>query len=484
MEVVQLVLFKKHSFIFSLITLIVPIFVPYPMIGYLATVIILFLALFNRKSALFLLFVYFPIRPFIIVMNDGLKFVGDLLIILLFGFVVLQNYRHKAYLQRKYLFVLGFILFCLIGALAAYFSGVSILTITFQLRAFLITFLLIFIVAEMEFSKNDLKQLLLLTVIFAVILSVQGIVEKVSLRTVFLPEMWQQLGLSSTNKIRIYGLIGNPNVFALFLSIAFVSALYLSTTIKKYKYLLLSSSVFIFGVFLLTYSRGTFIAFLVSVVFYMIVTKRWRQLLRVAAIALLSVPLVFYPTVLATEFVENNKQEKQKKNNEDFKKRYGQMFSEDTIKKSTEWGRIYVVEKGIQILKDHPWFGSGFGTFGDSATLTYGSPIYHTYELPEKLYSDNQYIQILVQTGLIGTCLFMLFLIGMVKRVHVQNGWNNWSIMFYTFLLLACVAGVFYNILEDKTFTLYFYFMLGFLLKNETTIGTGGKIKKIRSNGN
>lgn len=39
---------------------------------------------------------------------------------------------------------------------------------------------------------------------------------------------------------------------------------------------------------------------------------------------------------------------------------------------------------------------------------------------------------------------------------------EKWIVL--AFLIVGATAAVFYNILEDKTFTLYFYIVLGFLL--------------------
>ena len=70
--------------------------------------------------------------------------------------------------------------------------------------------------------------------------------------------------LSDSNRMRIYGLIGNPNVLGTYLSIAFVLSLYLRSIYTKYRIRLNIASIIIFGVFLLTYSRGTLISFAIG----------------------------------------------------------------------------------------------------------------------------------------------------------------------------------------------------------------------------
>ena len=55
---------------------------------------------------------------------------------------------------------------------------------------------------------------------------------------------------------------------------------------------------------------------------------------------------------------------------------------------------------------DYPIIGTGFGTYGDSASLSYQSPIYEKYRITTEIYSDNQYIQIITQTGTL-RCYFI-----------------------------------------------------------------------------
>jgi O-antigen ligase len=140
-------------------------------------------------------------------------------------------------------------------------------------------------------------------------------------------------------------------------------------------------------------------------------------------------------------------------------------FGSDTMERSRVGGRLYVIKKGFEIAKDHPWIGRGFGTFGDSATKSYPSPIYYHYQIKKPLYADNQYIMVIVETGALGAVAFGLFLIGLLveairaRRLAVLGG-----------LGLGLVAaaywfGFIYNIWEDKVFALYFYVILGYIVQ-------------------
>lgn len=457
--------FQQYPLAISILLLLLSLYVPIPTVGLIVSFITVIVLMFNPKQGLMYLLIYFPMRPFIMELNSGLKYVGDLVIICLFIYVLIKNFREIKEFFSNWIFIAGFAAFCLIGAIAAFGSGTSIAAIVFQLRAFLITFLLFFIVKFLKITKKDIITFLWTTVLVATVICIQGIVEKVSLRTLLLPEAWVKMKLAEINRIRIYGLIGNPNVLATYLSFAFFAALYLKKTVEKNRFILTVLSILIFGVFLLTYSRGTFIAFIVGFVFYILFTRNWKFIRSVLLSAIIAVPLVYYPVVTATDYVQQEKTaQKQVKKKSDFKKRLSESVDKKTIKQSMEWGRLYIVIRGFEIYKDNPIIGTGFGTYGDSASYSYGTPIAEKYHLPKDIYSDNQYIQVIVETGALGVLSFAVFILGMVYYLWKQRKTNQYAIPVLVFLIGGSVAGLFYNIWEDKTFTLYYYMMLGLAL--------------------
>ena len=255
---------NKYSLLISILLLLFSLVFPSNVVGLIATVVIGLLFLMNPKQGILFLIVYFPVRPFLIEVNDGLKYAGDFVVVLLFLQSLLYWFKNRQKFKKESIFILGFLAFCLIGSISALITGVSLIAIIFQLRAFLITFLLIFIIGSLNLTKKDIYSFLWITVIMAVILSLHGIIEKVSLRTWLLPDTWVKMELSDSNRMRIYGLIGNPNVLGTYLSIAFVLSLYLRSVYTKYRIRLNIASIIIFGVFLLTYSRGTLISFAIG----------------------------------------------------------------------------------------------------------------------------------------------------------------------------------------------------------------------------
>src|SRR5690606_15644671 len=88
-------------------------------------------------------------------------------------------------------------------------------------------------------------------------------------------------------------------------------------------------------------------------------------------------------------------------------------FSAKEIKSSKADGRLYRLAKGFEVFSDNPVSGTGFGTFGSAASLSYKPALYKEYNIRSTFYSDNQYIVILVETGIVGTILFLGFLLSL-----------------------------------------------------------------------
>lgn len=120
--------------------------------------------------------------------------------------------------------------------------------------------------------------------------------------------------------------------------------------------------------------------------------------------------------------------------------RFGEIGDEKLYSADTN-GRLYALEKALEIFRDHPVAGTGFGTFGSSASLTWVPDIYYDYELLEGFYADNQFACVLAETGAVGFVLFMAFLLCVLWR------YRDDLLKVVTCVIIAWF-GVFYNILE------------------------------------
>lgn len=123
-----------------------------------------------------------------------------------------------------------------------------------------------------------------------------------------------------------------------------------------------------------------------------------------------------------------------------------------TMENSKYEGRIYNIKKGFEILKDYPIIGTGFGTYGSAGSMMITPKIYEKYNLTEKFYADNEYIKIIVETGIIGTMIFGAFCLTILYQSVKEK--NLYCLVFQLFFFFI---GLFYNVFELQVLCLLFY---------------------------
>lgn len=462
---------RDYPFVFlSIPLLIIALLIPNSALALGVSAVLALYAFFSPKNGLLILLLYFPTRPFLIEINPSLKMVGDLIILAAFAHVLWQQLKKKDYkgIFKFQIFEWAFFLFCGIGAISAYLTGVSLSAIVFQLRAFLITYIVYYVVKRLDIKKEDILKFLWTTFWMAIILCLHGIIEKISLRTWFMPIDWVARSLSHNNRVRIYGLIDNPNVLAVYLSLAFMLTLYLKNFVKgNWKLLINAGLLLMLGIITLTYSRGTWIGFVIALIVYVVMTKKWKFARNIAVAMVAAVLVINIPVTQATNFLktlgvgENRPAESGPQDGlSDEERRIKETFELSTVELSKTSGRLFIVNKGFDIYKDHPIIGTGFATYGDSAAKSYSSPIYDDYGITFDIYSDNQYIQIIAQTGSVGVVLFAVFLLGMLFFIWKKRNDTLMAVPVLAVLLAVYACGLLYNIWEDKTYTTYFFMLL------------------------
>ncbi|MER2108676.1 MAG: O-antigen ligase family protein [Solibacillus sp.] len=432
-------------------------------------VFFLLFAFFKPFQSLVILIPYVIFRTFFIELNDGMKLIGDLMTIVILLRLLLLNIREwKTWFYFKP-FEWFYFIFLIFGAAIGYKNGVSVGAIVFQLRTFGIMYILYYIVSRSELPKNFFVKMAWITTISGYIIFFQGLVEKLSLRQLWMPEVWTQKVLSATNFVRIYGMLNNPNSLALVLFFAICAVFFLRFAYQeRYKWLFIVSQVAFMGMLMLTLSRGTWIAAATFVVFFMLLARNWKLLKRIAVSFVAAIILVYFPvnftlTWLQSIGVENTQAPE---GTGGISSRFSETFSDDTLELMNESGRLFYIKKGFEVLKDYPITGAGFGTFGGSATLSYDSPIYEEYGIRSDIYggknfySDNQYIQVIAETGAIGVLLFAGFLLSMLWMFWRERKTLFGQYMFGLWFATG-VCGVFYNIWELKVFAMFFFLIFG-----------------------
>ncbi len=454
---------------------VIALIIPIDHIGLIISALVAIISFLRPKEGILSLVFFFPMRSFLIEIAPGLKLAGDLIIIAAFLKVLWMTRHNWKQWFQLYLFEWAFIAFIVIGAVSALITGVSLAAIVFQIRAFVITYLVFYVVKRLPIKKEDVIRFLWIIFITAMIMTVQGLVEKISLRSQLMPEAWVNRVLSPNNRVRVYGMINNPNMLAVFFSFAFMASLYLTTFVRtKMKWVIYVGLVLMMGVWSLTFSRGTIIGFMIALVVYFIFTRNWKKIVSMIVIIAIGFILVNLPATSLAHYVENHttvdnvkphsggqtdQSEEPELSPEG--KRLKDTFQLNTIELSKQTGRLFIVEKGFEIFKDHPILGTGFATYGDSASKSYDSPIYSDYDIAINIYSDNQYIQIITQTGILGVLSFAVFLLSMLVFVWKKRKENIVAIPVLAILIGIFFCGLIYNIWEDKTFTSLYFIMLG-----------------------
>ena len=232
------------------------------------TIAFILLALWKPKEAVFALLLYFPARPFIQTLQPDLKFIGDLtLVALLIRTAWDYRGRWRAFVKFTW-YEYAFFAFLAVGAWAG--SRLPTLdshAILFQLRAFLITYAFYFIVRRLAIQREDVTRFLWITLGMATLVALHGLLEKLSLRELFLPESWSNRVIRANNASRIYGMLDNPNSLALYLSFGLGAGLALWRKVEpKWRWWIGIALCVIAGAWLLTYSRGTWIGVLLAVI--------------------------------------------------------------------------------------------------------------------------------------------------------------------------------------------------------------------------
>ena len=104
-------------------------------------------------------------------------------------------------------------------------------------------------------------------------------------------------------------------------------------------------------------------------------------------------------------------------------------------------GRVSSVLTALRIAKDHPVFGTGFGTYGSASSSAWTPPTCAEYGVAQGFYADCQYSSTLAETGFVGLGLLLLFLFTVV--------WESRKCLPAVVLcLILGWYGVFFNMLE------------------------------------
>lgn len=249
-----------------------------------------------------------------------------------------------------------------------------------------------------------------------------------------------RLWVSASESIstRSFAFFGSPNVLGVVCSIIFILSLFLSKI--KNRYYLLAAILSLLVLFF-TFSRSAWLgAFIPLLIVSFMINKRF---------IFLAAPVLFFVSLIPK-----------------VRQRFFIIFSPDYLHDATLDGRIWSYINGFYILKKFPLFGTGPGSYGGQLAISHTSPVYlegiqNGYTA--LLYTDNQWLEILVQTGILGGLVFFGFVVS-VFYLLISNFKQKKDIMYLGGMaVFGCflIVGFFSNVLEFSAVALPVAAILG-----------------------
>lgn len=419
--------------------------------------------------------------------NSYIKFVPDLIIWLMFLYLVIKR-KFRVNVEKYDIY---FVFFLVVGFISTMINHVSILSYMLQFRSITSIYVLYFVLRNVNISKEILNFACKEILFISAILTVLSIVEFITNKCVMFPQKWALSIQFYSNYERVYSLLNNPNTYAMYLLMSIMLVSSFNKRNLKVHYALYS--LFLTGI-LLSGSRSAFISLIILILFFVVhllKERKYSQFLCFFAAVFISVISVVLLTVIKESFnvnckcnerfifkndsaVNNSKNNTPSSNtnpNEQDKilgkedkdsnngsnvsiiNRWEETFSGVTQKNSAANGRIYNIKLGLKIFKDNSLIGTGFGTFGSSASRLIEPKLYKKYNISSGFYADNDYIKIIVETGILGVISFTFFALSLLN--HYRKNMKQLLLLFIFFL-----NGMFYNITELQVLCIVLWFSI------------------------
>lgn len=428
------------------------------------------------------------------------KMIPDIFIIIMFIYILVTR-KQNIKMDKTDIVVLIFIIFSFITSVLL--NKRNMISYIFEIRALFLYYSLYYSLKHIDKKNVNYDKLLNVLEFMIILLSVFAIIEKIFNKTILFPHNWAMSITSPNNFPRVYSLLKNPNTFAFF---NFLSFVILTLNYKKCnKTLFVFILCLIFNNLWFCSSRSTLLIMGTYCILMLILNyKKIFNKINVKiclCVVLLSFALISSTSSLTSylnvEFVRNNStqmnpdtvqdepQKPDKNQNDKIPNSSNQQENingngdnkQDTViiepeKKGSLLlriknvlngkqfinskidGRLYKISKGIQIFKDNMFIGSGFGTYGDAASLTFMSKdVYKQYKIPSRFYADNFYMVILVETGILGILQFTIWMLFLFQKI-----WNcKYKVISLCSVLLF---GFFTNVFEIQIVNLLLILIL------------------------
>jgi O-antigen ligase len=304
-----------------------------------------------------------------------------------------------------------------------------------------------FLLSEFKISKHlkivFVKWFIMSTSVFSFI----------SLLIISLDKSTNFVSLTDKSRVLITNMqvIGQHPIYAsIFLSLALIFLLSFFSKIKSLKeklFLLILNSVNLFLLILLS-SKGVLLSFFAILLLYLINAKM-VNLYKYLTICFLVFSLIalFKFSTRMQELIKID------------------TYSELNTNLSTSI-RLGIYECSINIIKKNWLLGYGIGDAQRELNLCYANK--NDILLMNRFNSHNQYLDVLIKTGLIGLFIFLVFLFcNLIDAIKKHNTVLVMALVFYLFVFLT------ENVLSRQSGVIFFFFLISFF--NSSNYSTNAK---------
>jgi len=265
-------------------------------------------------------------------------------------------------------------------------------------------------------TKDKIKELfkvLLYTGIFLALVSIFQYIFTQQIMNVLGFEVGDLAYRTSMGHLKASGTLGNPSAFAIVIALALLNIFLLKISgILSLKKLPATMLMILLGVgLILSFSRITFLVFMIVFISLGIIYKRKM--------------IKYYFVVLCFLFIGNLAL-----NNflfENFLSSFG--LGKNVLGIKSTAARIDVLNKGLALFAEKPIFGYGLG-ITDAPSRHYAEILKFGY-----LSTDNYYLKLLIESGIVGTSIFILFLI-----ISISKGWKVYKNVSDPYLKTLCLS--------------------------------------------
>ena len=302
------------------------------------------------------------------------------------------------------------------------FISMSPVGSTLVIVVYIVFMLLYFVLASLIKGKQQLVAICSVLVFTGFVISLYGIYQYFwGVPTNY---AWVDKKMFSNVSVRVYSVFSNPNVLGeyLVLIIPIAVGMLFVRKDKLEKVIYTGMSLVMLTCLLLTLSRGAWLGMLVALGIFVFLKD--KRLIVLGVTALLTLPFILPPSVIS------------------------RFSSIGNLKESSSAYRYSVWLGSIGVIKDFWIAGIGVGT--KAFELIY--PGYSVAGASFALHSHNFYLQLMIETGVVGFVVFLLVLLAFYKNMFstVRKSGDNTLSTLAISVISAMSGYLFYGIFDNS----------------------------------